>query len=68
MIFDPATCIEIKKVRLDKYCRGLNPIFSFPGHVVYYHEEDQVLIAEVFSQLRGGKLRPPMRICNKDKL
>ena len=67
MIFDPATFITVESQEGQDLISsaGLKPLFSpghSPGHVVYYHEEDQVLIAgDLFTATRSGKLRPPMK-------
>lgn len=67
VIFDPATFITVESQEGQDLISsaGLKPLFSpghSPGHVVYYHEEDQVLIAgDLFTATRGGKLRPPMK-------
>ena len=67
MIFDPATFITVESQEGQDLISsaGLKPLFSpghSPGHVVYYHEEDQVLIAgDLFTATRNGKLRPPMK-------
>ena len=48
---------------------GLKPYLTpghSPGHVVYYHEEDQVLLAGDLFTSRGGKLRNPMAIFSAD--
>lgn len=42
---------------------GLTPYLTpghSPGHVVYYHEKDQVLLAGDLFNSKKGKLRPPM--------
>ncbi|WP_391119157.1 MBL fold metallo-hydrolase [Psychrobacillus sp. L3] len=42
---------------------GLKPFFTpghSPGHVVYYHEKDQVLLAGDLFKSKNGKLQPPM--------
>ncbi|MFC4411815.1 MBL fold metallo-hydrolase [Chungangia koreensis] len=44
---------------------GLTPYFTpghSPGHVAYYHEEDQVLLAGDLFTSKKGELRPPMKI------
>ena len=48
---------------------GLRPILApghSPGHVVYYHEEDGVLLAGDLFTLKKGKLRKPMAIFTAD--
>lgn len=48
---------------------GLRPFLTpghSPGHVVYYHEEDQVLLAGDLFTSRRGKLRPPMAMFTAD--
>jgi len=37
-----------------------------PGHVVYFHEQDQVLLAGDLFTSRRGKLRPPMSLFTGD--
>lgn len=42
---------------------GLKPYWTpghAPGHVVYYHEQDQVLLAGDLFSSRHGQLRPPL--------
>lgn len=44
---------------------GLTPYFTpghSPGHVVYYHEEDQVLLAGDLFTSKKGELQPPMKL------
>lgn len=46
---------------------GLIPFLTpghSPGHVVYYHEKDQVLLAGDLFNSKKGKLRPPMFTAN----
>lgn len=48
---------------------GLRPILTpghSPGHLVYYHEEDQVLLAGDLFTSRSGQLRKPMAIFTAD--
>jgi len=48
---------------------GLTPYFTpghSPGHVVYYHEEDQVLLAGDLFTTKKGKLQPPMKLFTGD--
>jgi len=48
---------ELKKIG------GLTPYFTpghSPGHVVYYHEQDQVLLAGDLFTSKKGKLKQPM--------
>ncbi|GGD76451.1 MBL fold metallo-hydrolase [Paenibacillus nasutitermitis] len=37
-----------------------------PGHVVYYHERDRVLLAGDLFTAKRGKLRPPMKMFTAD--
>lgn len=42
---------------------GIKPFFTpghSPGHVVYYHEKDRVLLAGDLFKSKNGKLQPPM--------
>lgn len=48
---------------------GLKPYFTpghSPGHVVYYHEKDRVLLAGDLFTSRRGKLRPPIPMFTSD--
>lgn len=48
---------------------GLKPYLTpghSPGHVVYYHEQDQVLLAGDLFTSRKGRLRPPMAMFTAD--
>ncbi|SDN62973.1 Glyoxylase, beta-lactamase superfamily II [Psychrobacillus sp. OK028] len=48
---------------------GLTPYFTpghSPGHVVYYHEQDQVLLAGDLFTSKKGKLKPPMAVFTAD--
>lgn len=48
---------------------GLQPYLTpghSPGHVVYYHEEDQVLLAGDLFTSKKGKLQKPMAIFTSD--
>lgn len=54
--------------RLRSTC-GLQPFLTpghAPGHVVYYHEEDQVLLAGDLFTSKKGKLQKPMAIFTSD--
>ncbi|WP_420849948.1 MBL fold metallo-hydrolase [Psychrobacillus vulpis] len=49
---------------------GLIPFLTpghSPGHVVYYHEKDQVLLAGDLFNSKKGKLRPPMFTAKMDE-
>lgn len=49
---------------------GLTPYFTpghSPGHVVYYHEKDQVLLAGDLFKSKKGKLHPPMFTPNMEE-
>lgn len=53
---------------LDKVA-GLRPYLTpghSPGHVAYYHEQDQVLLAGDLFTSKNGKLRSPMAIFTAD--
>ncbi|MFO7254325.1 MAG: MBL fold metallo-hydrolase [Bacillota bacterium] len=48
---------------------GLKPYLTpghAPGHVVYYHEQDQVLIGGDLAMSKKGQVRPPMAIFTGD--
>ncbi|MFZ5816118.1 MAG: MBL fold metallo-hydrolase [Bacillota bacterium] len=48
---------------------GLQPYFTpghSPGHVAYYHEQDQVLLAGDLFSSRGGRLRKPFAFATAD--
>ncbi|ALC86946.1 hydrolase glyoxylase [Bacillus sp. FJAT-22090] len=48
---------------------GLTPIFTpghSPGHVVYYHEKDQILLGGDLFTSKKGKLQPPMPMFTAD--
>lgn len=48
---------------------GLTPYFTpghSPGHVVYYHEQDQVLLAGDLFTSKKGKLKQPMSMFTAD--
>jgi glyoxylase-like metal-dependent hydrolase (beta-lactamase superfamily II) len=48
---------------------GLRPYLTpghSPGHVAYYHEQDQVLLAGDLFTSKAGNLRPPMAIFTAD--
>ena len=48
---------------------GLTPYLTpghAPGHVVYYHEQDQVLLAGDLFTSKRGMLRPPMKMFTAD--
>lgn len=48
---------------------GLTPFFTpghSPGHVVYYHEKDQILLGGDLFTSKKGKLQPPMSMFTAD--
>lgn len=48
---------------------GLRPYLTpghSPGHIAYFHEQDQVLLAGDLFTAKGGKLRPPMALFTAD--
>lgn len=48
---------------------GLTPYWTpghSPGHVVYYHEQDKVLLGGDLAMTKGGQLRPPMAMFTGD--
>ena len=48
---------------------GLRPYLSpghSPGHVVYYHEQDQVMLAGDLFTSKKGQLRKPMKMFTHD--
>ena len=67
LIFDPSDFMTFESLEADRLLReaGLKVLFSpghSPGHVSYYHKEDQLIIAgDLFTATRGGSLRPPMK-------
>ena len=67
LIFDLSDFMILESPEADRFLReaGLKVLFSpghSPGHVSYYHEEDQLIIAgDLFTATRGGSLRPPMK-------
>ena len=67
LIFDPSAFMTLESLEADRLLReaGLKVLFSpghSPGHVSYYHEEDQLIIAgDLFTAPRGGSLSPPMK-------
>ena len=67
LIFDPSDFMTFESLEADRLLReaGLKVLFSpghSPGHVSYYHKEDQLIIAgDLFTATRGGICRPPMK-------